>query len=95
MDESADFQPSALLDSHQSPPLFDTVDINGGRRTNGDDNGLLTNDQDNEIFESAVQVSLDESHTLGVENTLNSEKSVTRLQLIALEKISLYNCFMS
>lgn len=56
MDESADFQPS-LVDT-QSPPLFDTVDINGDRRTNGASDGVAINhQQDNEIFESAVQVS--------------------------------------
>lgn len=57
MDESTDFQPA--LDTPQSAPLFDNVDINGGsdRRINGSlGDGSLAHGQDNEIFESAVQV---------------------------------------
>lgn len=43
---------SASLDAH--PPLFDTVDINGSDNGN---NGVISGgaDDDNEIFESAVQ----------------------------------------
>lgn len=44
---------SSALDAH--PPLFDTVDINGSDGGGGNGNGGSGADDDNEIFESAVQ----------------------------------------